>query len=54
MTFTYAAAAAAGLALLATAFIVPTSGQGLLKGVLAAVALAVAAALLLAAARQFG
>jgi hypothetical protein len=51
---TYVAAVVAGLAIVATAFILPSTGRGLLKGVVVAVALAVTAALLITAARSFG
>ena len=52
LTLTHAAAAAAGLALFVTWFAV--SPNGLLKGLVPAVALAVAAALLITVARSLG
>jgi hypothetical protein len=52
MTFTYIAAVAAGLAIVAPTFTV--SRTGLLKGLVAAVAFGVAAALLITAIRSFG
>jgi hypothetical protein len=52
LTLTHAAAAAAGLALFVTWFAV--SPKGLLKGLVPAVALAVAAALLITVARSLG
>jgi hypothetical protein len=52
LTLTHAAAAAAGLALFGTWFAV--SPKGLLKGLVPAVALAVAAALLITVARSLG
>ena len=51
-TFTHIAAVVAGLAIIATAFTVMP--RSLLKGLAAAVALAVAAALLITAARAYG
>jgi hypothetical protein len=51
-SFTHIAAAAAGLAIVATAFTV--SRTGLLKGLAAAVAFGVAAALIITAIRSFG
>jgi hypothetical protein len=51
-TFTHVAAAVAGLAIFATGFTV--SPRGLLKGLVAAVVLGVAAALLITAVRSLG
>jgi hypothetical protein len=51
-TFTHFAAVAAGLAIVATALTV--SRNGLLKGLVAAIAFGVAAALLITAVRSFG
>jgi hypothetical protein len=52
MTFTHVAAVAAGLAIVATSFTV--SRSGLLRGMVAAVAFGVAAALLRTAVRSLG
>jgi hypothetical protein len=52
MTFTHVAAVAAGLAIVATGFTV--SRSGLLRGLVAAVAFGVAAALLITAVRSLG
>jgi hypothetical protein len=51
-TFSHIAAVVAGLAIVATGFTV--SPRGLMKGLVAAVALGIAAALLMAAVRSFG
>jgi hypothetical protein len=53
-TMTHVAAVVAGLAIVATAFILPSTGRGLLKSVVVAVILAVTAALLITAARSLG
>jgi hypothetical protein len=53
-TMTHVAAVVAGLAIVATTFILPNTGRGLLKGVVIAITLAVTAALLITAARSFG
>jgi hypothetical protein len=52
MTLTHVAAVVAGLAIIATGFTV--SRSGLLKGLVAAVAFAIAAALLITAVRSLG
>jgi hypothetical protein len=52
-TFTHVAAVAAGLAIVATGFTVMPR-KGLLKGTALAIALALTAAVLITAARQFG
>lgn len=54
-TFTHIASVVAGLAIIVTGFTVaPRSHGGLLTGMVAAIALGVAAALLIAAVRSFG
>jgi VIT1/CCC1 family predicted Fe2+/Mn2+ transporter len=55
LTFTHIAAVVAGLAIVATGFTVaPVVRNNLLKSMVLAIALAVTAAVLITAARQFG